>query len=221
MVAWAPELPLSARPVVVVAPHPDDESLAVGGLLAELRTHDVDVEVLAVTDGEASHPGLGNLDAVRSAEQCRAVAALGIDAPPVRLGLPDGHLREHTEVLAQALEERSGRETVILAPWDHDGHPDHDACGAVAIDVARRTGAALWAYPLWAWRWADLDDLAALALRRVTLGDDARAAKAAAIACHQSQTTHLDGPPILSEDVLVHFQRPWDVIIDRRDVLDA
>lgn len=220
MVSRAPELPLSARPVLVVAPHPDDESLAVGGLLAELQAHDVTIEVLAVTDGEASHPDLRNLAALRSVEQRRALRALGLDVTPQRLGLPDGEVARHTERLARAVEERSGPETVILAPWHRDGHPDHDACGRVAVDVARRTGAALWAYPVWAWRWAAQQDLADLTLRRVSLGPAAREAKVAAIACHQTQTSHLDGEPILNEHVLAHFQRPWDVIIDGRDLLE-
>lgn len=221
LVSHAPELPISARPVLVVAPHPDDESLAVGGLLAELAAHEVATDVLAVTDGEASHPHLRNLGALRSVEQRRALRALGLDVTPVRLGLPDGEVAAHTEQLARAMEERSGPETVILAPWHRDGHPDHDACGRVAVEVARRTGAALWAYPVWAWRWARQGDLASLTLRRVSLGAAAREAKAAAIACHHSQTTHLDGEPILSEQVLTHFQRPWDVIIDGRDLVEC
>ncbi|MGI8939326.1 MAG: PIG-L deacetylase family protein [Iamia sp.] len=219
IVARAPELPISARPVVVVAPHPDDESLAVGGVLVELAAHDVEVEVVAVTDGEASHPDLGNLGTLRTEEQRRALAALGIESPPARLGLPDGQVSHHGPALIDALTERSGPETLLIAPWAHDGHPDHDACGVAAVEVARRTGCGLWAYPLWAWRWASPSDLAPLSLRRVTLSAKAQEAKAKAIACHQTQTTHLDGPPILADDVLAHFRRPWDVIIDGRDLI--
>ncbi|WP_327176435.1 PIG-L family deacetylase [Streptomyces sp. NBC_01335] len=44
-------------PVVVVAAHPDDEVLGVGGTLARLTAAGAEVHVVTVTDGEASHPG--------------------------------------------------------------------------------------------------------------------------------------------------------------------
>ena len=46
---WQPPL----EPALIVAPHPDDEVLATGGLIAWLRDHGVDVTIAAVTDGRA------------------------------------------------------------------------------------------------------------------------------------------------------------------------
>ena len=43
-------------PTVVVAPHPDDESLGCGGLLALLRRAGVAVGAVLVSDGTMSHP---------------------------------------------------------------------------------------------------------------------------------------------------------------------
>ncbi len=216
LVSSSPELPISTRPVVVVAPHPDDESLAVGGLVAELRMRDVPVDVLAVTDGEASHPHLRNLAARRTAEQTGALRALGVKRAPHRLGLPDGRVAAHASELADALGHRCRPGTLILAPWDHDGHPDHDACGAVAAEVARQIGSTVWSYPVWAWQWAAPTDLSLLDLRRVTLSPEASAAKKKAIDAHQTQTMHLDGPPIIGEEVLDRFRRPWETIIRDR-----
>ena len=51
-----PELTPRRRRVLVVAPHPDDEILAAGGLLVELAARGAEISVLALTDGEASHP---------------------------------------------------------------------------------------------------------------------------------------------------------------------
>ncbi|RYF32509.1 MAG: hypothetical protein EOO26_11285, partial [Comamonadaceae bacterium] len=54
---------VGARRAVVVAPHPDDEVLSVGGLLAMLsnngaaRSDDFVVTAITVTDGAASHTG--------------------------------------------------------------------------------------------------------------------------------------------------------------------
>ena len=47
-------VPGSAR-AVVVAPHPDDEILACGGLLQLLAQQGSEVLLVAVTDGDASH----------------------------------------------------------------------------------------------------------------------------------------------------------------------
>lgn len=45
------------RRLVVVAPHPDDEVLGVGGLMATAVGAGVELDIVAVTDGDASHPG--------------------------------------------------------------------------------------------------------------------------------------------------------------------
>ena len=42
--------------VMIVAPHPDDESLGCGGLIAQLKAQKAEVWVLFLTNGEASHP---------------------------------------------------------------------------------------------------------------------------------------------------------------------
>jgi len=57
--AGRPKLRMPAPPAtaVVIAPHPDDEVLGVGGLLTLLARTGTAVHIVAVTDGEASHPG--------------------------------------------------------------------------------------------------------------------------------------------------------------------
>ena len=90
---------------LIVAPHPDDEVLGCGGLLAQ-----VGGLVVAVTDGEASHPGStvhgpGRLAELRRAETAAALAALGRPETVVhRLGHPDGGVEEAR--LAGELERR-------------------------------------------------------------------------------------------------------------------
>ena len=48
-------LPRPGR-VVVVSPHPDDEIFGAGGLIAQMQSSGIPVEIIAVSDGEASHP---------------------------------------------------------------------------------------------------------------------------------------------------------------------
>jgi LmbE family N-acetylglucosaminyl deacetylase len=47
---------LEARPFIVIAPHPDDESLACGGLIAEACRQAIRGKVVIVSDGAGSHP---------------------------------------------------------------------------------------------------------------------------------------------------------------------
>ncbi|HEY5120093.1 MAG TPA: PIG-L family deacetylase, partial [Acidimicrobiales bacterium] len=71
---------------MVVSPHPDDEVLGAGGLIQVALSQHVLVEVVAVTDGEASHPRSTvattlNLARVRSAESRVALSRLGWREP--------------------------------------------------------------------------------------------------------------------------------------------
>ena len=209
---------------VVVAPHPDDESLAVGGTISEWAAAGTHVAVVAVTDGEGSHPGRGGLAERRRREQARALAALGITTDPVRLGLPDTAVAEHEPAVVEALLSVVGEaaetaavaaaDVVLVAPWERDAHSDHDACGRAAVIASQRTGATLLAYPGWAWQWATPADFGGLILRRHPLSADARRHKADAEGAFTSQTTSLDGAaPILSDQFLDRFRRPDEVLI--------
>lgn len=218
-----PPLPLDPLPtrVVVVAPHPDDEVLAVGGLLALLTAAGVPVEVLAVTDGEASNPGgsvrPAALATLRRAETRAALQALGIDATVTRLGLPDGGAAGLEQPTADALALDAS--TWLLAPWAGDGHPDHEAVGRAATTAAERDGARLLAYPVWAWHWAGPDDPRVPwdRLRTVALTGDLQVVKAAALQQFASQVRPL-GPlpedaPVLPPHVLARFARDDEVVL--------
>lgn len=220
------ELPLldvaPCRRAVVIAPHPDDETLAVGGLMAVLLAAGAEVVVVAATDGEASHPASTALSPerlreVRTAETTAALAALG-RVEQVRFGLPDGGLAAHEATLADALARRLGPDDWCVAPYDADAHPDHDAGGRAAQTACDRTGARLLSYPLWAWHWATPGDtrLPWHRARRLPLPADALRRKQRALACYPSQTEPLGPAPedaaVVPPAVLAHFQRPEEVL---------
>ena len=164
--SWAARLaartPAEAKdpggPVLVVSAHPDDEVLAVGAWLAAQSERDL--TFVTATDGEASHPSSRtcspeDLRRLRSKELLVALGELGIGAPAVhRLGIPDGCVAEHRTRLADALGPFIERAAVVLAPYAHDGHPDHDAVGQVAAELCG-TDQTLWQMPIWTWAWTE------------------------------------------------------------------
>ncbi|MCU0698984.1 MAG: PIG-L family deacetylase [Myxococcaceae bacterium] len=76
--------------VLVLAPHPDDEVLMAGGVIAEATARGLHVEVVVVTNGDLSCARDGR---VRQAETVAALGRLGVPEHRVRfLGYPDGHL---------------------------------------------------------------------------------------------------------------------------------
>ncbi|WP_433717631.1 PIG-L deacetylase family protein [Actinoplanes sp. CA-051413] len=205
-------------PPLVVAPHPDDEVLGVGGLLALLG----DAEVVAVTDGEASHPGStvhtqAELAALRREETAEALRRLGLGRTAVvHLGQPDGGIDE--DALTAALTERLTPGRWCLATWRGDGHPDHESVGRAAAAACAATGARLLEYPIWTWHWAQPGDdrVPWDRARRLDLPSAARHAKEAAIQAFPSQIADLGPEPadaaILPPHVLARFRRPFEVV---------
>ncbi|MEU5884763.1 PIG-L family deacetylase [Spirillospora sp. NPDC047279] len=212
--AWSglaalPALDLAGlRDVVVVAAHPDDEVLGVGGLLAML---DVPVRLVAVTDGEGSHPHLPaeQITATRRAESEAALAALGSRArcEVVRLGMPDAGVRD--EELIPALKDLTRGFDLCLAPWEHDAHRDHEAAGRSALAAGAANGVEALRFPIWAWHWATPADprLPWAAARRVSLTAEAAARKRVAIGCFTSQLGEILPPGIVD-----HFTRDQEVL---------
>ena len=211
--------------VLVVSPHPDDETLAVGGLLHDLVTAGWRVRLASVTDGEAAYPAVSGLGAVRRRELASALDRLGIaDATVVhRLELPDGRVEQCQAALEARLTPLVAGMSWVLAPWPDDGHPDHEACGrAAAAVVARGVGGqirfpAIRFFPVWAWQWAapespDARTMLASAERR-DLSPHALHAKRAALRAFASQQDGALGPAILPSHVLDRFARPFEVLL--------
>lgn len=166
--AWGrpfPELDLTGgKSLLVVAPHPDDETLGFGAAAATLQSRGVKVQVVSVTDGDASYPGLPmrgrrKLAKIRRTELPGATSVLGLP-PPISLGLPDGEVRTHlcglAELLTTLLSKAPG--TWCATTRRGDGHPDHEAVGEAAAIATDRTGDRLVEYPVRMWHWANPND---------------------------------------------------------------
>ena len=117
---------------LVVAPHPDDAELGMGGTIVRLGLQGWKVGILDLTSGEPTP--LGNLKR-RAAETACANAALG---SPWRcnLGLPNRSLEPtliHRRAVAAAF--RQVRPRLIFAPYWEDAHPDHTAAIKLVEDA--------------------------------------------------------------------------------------
>lgn len=218
--------------VVVVAAHPDDETLGAGGLTAVAAAAGLPVHLLVCTAGEASHPRSRthppHVLARRRSDEVRA--AFGTLAPGgtlTALGLADGRLEESERALTNRLVQdlRDARTTLLVAPWRRDGHPDHEAAGRAAATAALRTGATLWEYPLWWWHWAHPSTAPWQDVRRLRLPEDAVRSRARALAHHRSQTEALSDEPgdeaLLLPGVLAHFTGPTERFVVQPPTDDA
>lgn len=199
-------------PVVVIAPHPDDETLGAGGFIAAQGINDRDVMVVAVTDGENAYgyaPDLGN---IRESEQRNALVRLGVRSENIiRLRLPDSDVRSHETELVDKLLSFVTKDTHLVAPWRGDFHPDHEACGRAAARVASQTGATLTSYFFWTWHRGATESLDELTLRSFPLDQRQQKSKSEALKCHSSQLAHDSGEPILPDSLLAPARRPFEV----------
>ena len=137
--------------LLVLAPHMDDETLGCGGTMA-LHADPSRVFCLFATDGSRSPtpllPWTGkphvDLAMRRKLEAVSALADIGIPQQNLMfLGLPDGRLKKHHDVLVGKLKEVLDeiQPEVVLAPFRLDVHPDHIALNR-AIRIALRSRAA-------------------------------------------------------------------------------
>jgi LmbE family N-acetylglucosaminyl deacetylase len=163
-----PELGLHDCPaLLLVAPHPDDETLGFGATAAMLQSRGVDVRVISVSDGGGAYPQYSRLERTwlertRRSELLRATGCLGLKKP-VSLGLPDGELCDHETDLADTLSALLAElppGAWCAATWRGDGHPDHEAVGRAAAVASAHVGAKLLEYPMWMWHWARPGDAA-------------------------------------------------------------
>lgn len=233
-VLWRATLPVAnmvpldicqARRLVLVAPHPDDEVFGAGGLIQSALYHEVPVRIIAVTDGEASHPRSEHLltrelTARRIREREEALHRLGWREPDiVRLHLPDSGVANCLAELTVALRSQLQVGDVCAAPWQRDGHPDHDACGRAARQVCGEVGTTLLSYFVWTWHWAspEAGDVPWSQCRRLDLDRRARARKRWATRAFESQIQPLgpvESDVVLPASVLRHFWRPYEIYLD-------
>lgn len=129
---------VAAGDSLVVAPHPDDETLGCDRAIALLRSLCCDVRVLVISDGTLSHPrsrrySAPKLRALREAESRSALAVFGIEHTVTFLRLPDWSIPTLGKAGFEQAVDRCCEylatfacKTIFL-PWCGDPHADHRA----------------------------------------------------------------------------------------------
>ena len=151
---------------VIVAPHPDDEVIGCGGLIARLVAEGRTPHIVIMTGGEGSHNGCCStskeeITTARRGLTRKALAILGVPESNIHeLDCPDGGIdntRPQIERL-QAILSRLKPDSVFVPHWG-EGWSDHVKTAQIVKElVAKDT--TIWEYCVWMWYynvWRGLD----------------------------------------------------------------
>ena len=148
---------------MVIAPHPDDESLGCGGTIALLKNAGEEVYIVFVSDGSMSHPNSKKYPAeqlvqLREEEALAAAKALDVaEENCIFLKLKDAFVPAlysvdfsfAVNIMADVI--KSINPANIILPWKNDPHPDHKASWQIANAAVKQAGskAQLLHYLIW------------------------------------------------------------------------
>jgi LmbE family N-acetylglucosaminyl deacetylase len=215
---------------LVVAPHPDDESLGCGGFIAESCARGRPPVVVVMTDGTASHPSspsypADRLRALRESETGAALSILGLSSESLHfMRLRDSAMPAAGRPFDLAVAELrrlvlAYRCKTILAPWLYDPHCDHETTQLMVRAAVKSLGIRVYSYPVWGWLLPSDQPLSEDRIEGWRLNITAHLErKRRAIASHQSQYSDMinDDPDgfRLPPELLSTFERPYETFID-------
>ncbi|MEI9982848.1 MAG: PIG-L deacetylase family protein [Aliidongia sp.] len=215
-------------PVLVVAPHPDDESIGCGGLIATLRRCRLDVHIVVLTDGAGSHANSASyppcrLADLREQEALEALAILGVASDAVAFWkladrfVPDRGSAGFESVVARAqMQLHDLRPATLVIPARADSHGDHCAAWAIWTEAAARLPVkpCILEYLVWPGPEAEPEGR----VWRLDI-DAVLSVKQCAIAAHRSQHGQVieDDPDgfCLPDDLLARAMEPWECFYER------
>ena len=135
----------TGQKVLVFSPHPDDESIAVGGYITQSVMNGANVTIVLVTDGNAQGE-----EAIRYAEFKKATSILGVpEANLVFLGFPDSKLDSINKAELQAALQQQIEKyhpDIIIYPSPYDYNSDHRAIGRAIERILKTESTPITAY---------------------------------------------------------------------------
>ncbi|MGD0378729.1 MAG: PIG-L deacetylase family protein [Acidimicrobiales bacterium] len=206
------------RPCLVLAPHPDDETLGVGATIMRKVDAGTPVHLVVATDGSKSPVGDPvEVAALRTGELRAACGVLGLsDGDVTRLPFVDAELARSDGTLVAAIAEvvAAWRPAEVLVTGEDDPHEDHAVLGAATRRALAGTGVRMLTYPIWQF------DRPVRLLRYLRRGgrpelvrtEGYRARKREAMLCYPSQmAARNDDPEGLRPNFLPNFEGPYEM----------
>lgn len=215
--AWQSSLkstPLKLNPekTIFLSPHPDDETLGCGGLIADLAKLHWDLKIISITNGEAAYPNISDLAKIRIVELKKSIKILGLSEKNlIGLNLKDGKICEDSACLETSLIQYLSPNCNLFAPWRKDYHPDHEIVGKIATKLANQLNIKLFYYFIWSWHFLEKAKISNLKMKKYFLHQNTFKIKMRAITCYQSQLQRSNGNPILTDSILKPFKRNFEV----------
>ena len=144
------------RPCLVVAAHPDDETLGCGATIARKASAGTAVHLYVASDGASWPPGRPADEnvATRAAELRRAAAALGVaDGAVVQGQFPETELSANIDALTDAVADvvRAVRPEEVFTTSAFDPHADHAALARATRRAVAGAAVRVLQYPVWQW----------------------------------------------------------------------
>ena len=143
---------MEKKVVIVFSPHPDDETLGVGGTIAKKISEGYEVLVVLMTDGKYafssifginSNPTPEELKEIRKKEVQNALKILGVlEKNILFLDFQDGDL-EHNEISAEekvAIILARNPPTEVYFTYSKDVNPDHRATNRIIKKALKKSG---------------------------------------------------------------------------------
>ena len=134
------------KKMLVVFPHPDDESVMAGGLILRAIEKDWQVSVLTLTEGGRGkihvHGRGRSAQEIRRAEEVTAMAHLGV-TDWIMWTFEDGHLRKQKGWRGRLKRFVRMFEPGVVVSYDLSGvsaHPDHICVSHTILRLARKKG---------------------------------------------------------------------------------
>jgi LmbE family N-acetylglucosaminyl deacetylase len=126
--------PANGQRVLVFSPHPDDETIGIGGYIAQSIRNGADVRIVLVTNGNYRHQ-----EAIRYAEFKKATGILGVpETSLVFLNFSDHSLRTINQTVLEAvlrIQIDQFHPDIIIYPHPKDYNPDHAAIGKAVTAI--------------------------------------------------------------------------------------
>lgn len=119
--------------ILIIAPHPDDESIGVGGLIA---LYPKQCDVVVMTDGRYGNSKIPphEMKKIRKEEFCKSMEKAGVESF-MFCGIEDGTLIRYKDCFSQI---DFSKYSLVFLPNPNDNHSDHTASCRYAIQEIKK-----------------------------------------------------------------------------------